>query len=859
MFCLAVVKDQSAVWALCQVSMPGRSVRWVATLVVVAMVAAACTETEADTTTTVVRNSPEAKAMIDAALGGTQAVQDFLIYLDMAVATEDGQVSFYGDLLEHVSDGAGTRVGIADGFWFTPTESVVGQPFDSSGELIPSISVDFGLLEMDPSTFEEAKSALTAILPPGNTELADLVSAANPDEARLLVQVIGADYTRSRTHIGSEDLVGLDLGFLDAVGPGDRVETWYLFGQTYPGDPLSEAGLSGQALLVHRWRQGRVSFLGNEEGFAVVKGISAEFQVGAGADGTGQWVESGLPASTGPEARSSELAEPIARASIDAGRSQLQAVRALPVLAGVPGPAFQFNIPENLIGLSAKVFFVQLVTAVAALDMMMGVFGVDDPEASPSVLLQAFQEKVFSVCMYAARAMAVINSPNFNGDNFGELFDFEDPPGEENDVPSGGGLYDLCPPFPEPDPLTGGTWGDVHLLTFDQLGYEMQAAGEFLVFDNGVATVQMRTEPWPDSDSVSVATAFAVRVGTSAISMHSGGETYIDGVLTSIDRGESIAVGGGALLWTGIGWMVVWPDGTQVRVEISGPQMTLLVSSNDPSPGMLGDGDGFKENDLVTRGGVQMPSHPTLREEWVAHYDVYVESWRITQEESLFYYGPGESTETFTIEGFPARYWEVSDLDSNLRAEAEEACIDGGITREDILNACILDVALTGDQSFVYAAYLVQSSIRRPDEGGVSTLPPGDGDALVVGGRTFEFDIEPRFCQVTDARFQATVRLSDVEERVIDITLLYADAAVTGTGASGLLIDLRRDNYDYAWVRDGHDQVIGSVDTLILTGNTLTVTGTAFLNDPLNPRLSPNVPLPAGSRFQPFALRATCG
>jgi hypothetical protein len=411
-----------------------------------------------------------------------------------------------------------------------------------------------------------------------------------------------------------------------------------------------------------------------------------------------------------------------------------------------------------------------------------------------------------------------------------------------------------------------------------------QAAGEFLIFDNGVATVQLRTEPWADSDTVSVATAVAARIGDHTVSIHldtesSSGVTYIDGVLAETDRGDAVAIGGAALSWSGFGWIVVWPDGTELKVFPDTSGLVVFVTSESTSVGMLGgDGDGVKDNDRVTRSGVVMSTDRSQPISWEEHYDVYVDSWRITQEESLFYYGPGESTEAYTIEGFPSSHWEVADLDPTVRNEAEEACIDGGITRDDILEACILDVALTGDPAFVYPAYLVEISIppQASPLGGSVEGPslPGIEDMLVVGDFIFEFGAEHRFIagpQTGGCRFGhplyadqlfASTRFTAEDGATMDFRFEYLPPDATGNGQEALEILAQEDGNIVVWAQinwEGVPLTAGSIETISRADNTVTITGTAYLNeDPLFRFTNIYQELPADARYLPFTLRVTC-
>ena len=60
----------------------------------------------------------------------------------------------------------------------------------------------------------------------------------------------------------------------------------------------------------------------------------------------------------------------------------------------------------------------------------------------------------------------------------------------------------------------GSYWGDVHLVTFDRLGYDFQGVGEYVVTRDvtGGMEVQSRTAPWRNSRHVSVTKAMAMNV-----------------------------------------------------------------------------------------------------------------------------------------------------------------------------------------------------------------------------------------------------------------------------------------------------------------------------------------------------------
>jgi len=925
-------------------------VRSVACLVVLAMIAAACTQTdadttttvvpnslEADTTTTVVRNSPEAKAMIDAALGGTQAVQDFAIYLDLVLMPEDGGLeSFYDDVRDQAMAGAGAPVELVDGNTLAPVDSLRGAVTDTDGVVLPTIALDFALLEASPALVEETHQTLSEVFETAGEP--GLIEAFPPGSggARLLVQIATANYTQRRTHVGPGDLAAIDLSFVDSISPGDRIASVHLFGQTLPGDPATEAGMSALELFTYRWNLGLVVMLGDDSGVTIVVDDSVTVAAGstAGVESENRLVsadagktsralyDTGQPLPLHPvDHQEANIIQVVAETgnsspSEDGPEAWGKLVRALLKPAALLNAAIE--------GAQYGEEVVRLMMADALSDRATGRPAYPLPDGKSCLKLVSVEEEH----RWYVGSRIDPSGPEATEDDLATGFDMHGtdslckplgPADPESIVASSGLLYGqaacrveasklkerndplalaginlsdletICEPIvtlprPDPDlPRTAGMFGDVHFTTFDQLIIQNQAAGEFLVFDNELATVQIRTEPWKDSETVSVATAVAARIGDHTVSIHLDpetgvGETYIESELAATDRGESVAIGGAALSWSGFGWLVVWPDGTELKVFPDTTGLVVFVTSESRSVGMFGgDGDGVEENDRVTRSGVVMSPDrsPTF---WEEHYDVYVDSWRITQEESLFYYGPGESTQSYTIEGFPASYWEVSDLEGTVRDDAEEACIDGGITREDILEACILDVALTGDPAFVYSAYLVEASIPAlvSPLGGSSAGPslPGTEDMLVVGDFTFEFDAEHRFIEGTqdpvcrfDDRFSlfARTRFTAEDGAEIQFQFEYWPAAATANGQEALYMFTRNDGDFVVWAvvnptavsTPGASLLAGSIESVSRVDDTMTITGTAYLNeDPLF--YHTYEALPAGTQFEPFTVRVTC-
>lgn len=272
-------------------------------------------------------------------------------------------------------------------------------------------------------------------------------------------------------------------------------------------------------------------------------------------------------------------------------------------------------------------------------------------------------------------------------------------------------------PRPECNPtpgscLVGTTWGDPHLVSFDGLGFDFQSVGEFVLMEStdGSAVVQVRHEPWGSSRRVSVNTAAAMQVGADRVGFYAGGGVWVNGAAVTVaDNTQLDLAGGGVVVRVGDHYYVGWPvlgSGDRMVVDVRLRSSALNLSVEVPPEwaghltGLLGDGDGDTDNDLFTRAGTVLarPVSPGVL------YGGFADSWRITAAESLFDYGAGESTATFTDVSFPDSVVTVSDLVAEDAEAARLVCVAAGVTDPVLLDACILDVALTGDAAFAEGA-----------------------------------------------------------------------------------------------------------------------------------------------------------
>ena len=147
------------------------------------------------------------------------------------------------------------------------------------------------------------------------------------------------------------------------------------------------------------------------------------------------------------------------------------------------------------------------------------------------------------------------------------------------------------------------------------------------------------------------------------------------------------------------------------RVSAGGGTLTVEVvmpeTRRGQVTGLLGNFNGDASDDIQTRSGEVLPPNPNYEQ----LYKIFGNSWRISQEESLFDYARGETTATFTDLSFPSKIVRTSDFPSNRRAEAEKTCRVAGVTEPELLEACIFDILVTEDDRFAQVSATVEEEL----------------------------------------------------------------------------------------------------------------------------------------------------
>ena len=258
-------------------------------------------------------------------------------------------------------------------------------------------------------------------------------------------------------------------------------------------------------------------------------------------------------------------------------------------------------------------------------------------------------------------------------------------------------------------------FGDPHLITFDGLRYDLQIVGEVIYAAFPGGEIQMRTREY--RRGTSVISGFAAQVGDNVVEISNDlsvdGLVLIDGVETPLPVGDTLELGAGAsVASTQEGFTVTWP-GTGVRPTfivrtfrglggfLNG-QVRLPDTAAGQITGVLGNGDGNGNNEFFDRAGNVFEARPS---QTVVHTQ-YADAWRLSDAESLFTYGAGESTATFTDLSYPGTVFRIEDLTEAQFNQALAICEAAGVTDDFLLETCIYDVAIS-DGLPVFAASAV--------------------------------------------------------------------------------------------------------------------------------------------------------
>ncbi|TVQ05534.1 MAG: hypothetical protein EA338_00485 [Roseinatronobacter sp.] len=295
--------------------------------------------------------------------------------------------------------------------------------------------------------------------------------------------------------------------------------------------------------------------------------------------------------------------------------------------------------------------------------------------------------------------------------------------------------------------------GDPHLLTHDGLGYDFHAAGEYVLVratDGSDFEVQARMSPAGENVTANIAAAVQLHGGEVMINAHGTVAVRVNGAAQEIADQSMVFVGHDRIYRDGDTYILVHTRDGSMDTGYSAVVVTLVGTRVDIGvaldtfwmgqvEGLLGNFDGNPDNDLMLADGERQLTMPLVfgddpKQEIWGVYGRFREDWRVTEETTLFSYAADEGPNSFYLPDYPTRMITLDDFDEVDRSAAEQQAADAGLKPGTFaFNNAVLDLLLTGDESYLESAKVVNTAIEQRisnDPTAIVTTPEVAGGAL---------------------------------------------------------------------------------------------------------------------------------
>lgn len=260
-------------------------------------------------------------------------------------------------------------------------------------------------------------------------------------------------------------------------------------------------------------------------------------------------------------------------------------------------------------------------------------------------------------------------------------------------------------------PVIGRSYGDPHLRSFDGANYSLQTVGEYTLVKSASGHMNVQVRQKAEGTDVSLNNAVAMSVAGDRIAFYtedkpdgnSSTPLRVDGEAVYLENRPYFLEHGGVIRQEGRDYLVTWPTGETVRIDMRGGNqgfMNIAVSifpCSDNFDGLLGNANNNRIDDFNnTTSNLNFNNYgdgmsDAMHREYLSFIARdFSNRYRITQQESLFDYGFGNNTFTFTDLNFPRVHRTNADLSANQRDRSRRECERMGFTGME-LDACIFD------------------------------------------------------------------------------------------------------------------------------------------------------------------------
>ncbi|MDF9817202.1 VWD domain-containing protein [Streptomyces sp. SPB162] len=265
-------------------------------------------------------------------------------------------------------------------------------------------------------------------------------------------------------------------------------------------------------------------------------------------------------------------------------------------------------------------------------------------------------------------------------------------------------------------------FGDPHMTTLDGLAYDLQDAGEFKVVHvpSLDLDIQARFLPQSGSRTFTVVDSVAFSINGAYVELHQNGDAFVNSEPIPASQKLTDFGQGAALVRSGNKFVATF-GAAGARLAFSDSSLGFDIAPGVPTTGLLGNNDGIPGNDLVLSDGtpISSPSASVLD-------GPYANSWRLTDNQSDFTYPDDKTTASYTDLTFPSNVVTLGDFAQADQDLARQACNAQAVPAGPQFDACMLDVAQTGDTNYAKAAAAVtdvlqDSAAHTVDAGGTVT------------------------------------------------------------------------------------------------------------------------------------------
>lgn len=263
--------------------------------------------------------------------------------------------------------------------------------------------------------------------------------------------------------------------------------------------------------------------------------------------------------------------------------------------------------------------------------------------------------------------------------------------------------------------ISGRSYGDPHLVSFDGARNSFQTVGEFVLTKSTTGDMEVQVRQKAQNNDFSLNTASAMNVAGDRVCVYASDvpdgdystPVRLDGRPLHLNGSTYLLPHGGSIKKVNNQYTVYWPSGESVTTEVrhSGGMpfvnMTVMVSECNSGnyAGLLGNANGTQRDDYSSAGVAPVgvwgsdDYFDRKRQEYMAKD--FAEFHRITQESSLFDYILGKNTMTYTDRSYPRVYRDFNDLTPRQLSRAQKHCSKAGVGPRD-MQGCVYDQAYLG-------------------------------------------------------------------------------------------------------------------------------------------------------------------